>query len=95
MTAYNCAESGHLLGSINPVENTRKCNICDAIVPAMGTFAVATMNGILEKYPVGLFTGCEGGQIRRFLNVQKGDVVLHNWHDGCLYVFRTDKKVEI
>jgi len=51
--------------------------------------------GSLERYPAGLFTGSDGSQIRRFLQVKKGDILLHNWHDGCLYVFRnTTNRVE-
>jgi len=86
---HDCLLNGHILGSINPIAGgTRKCNVCDKVVSADGTFEISSVDGSLERYPVGLFNGCEGGQIRKFLKFQKGDVMLHNWHDGCIYVFR-------
>lgn len=80
----------HLLGPISPTTRRRTCRLCNQTVPAEGTYQVQQLSGSLERYPSGLFSQWEHGQIRRFLNVNKrvGDLLLHNWADNYLYVYR-------
>lgn len=80
----------HVLGAIHPATRQRTCIICRESVPAEGTFEVHRLPGSLERYALALFAQWDGHQIRRFLNVNRraGDLLLHNWSDNYLYVYR-------
>lgn len=81
-------EHNHVLGPIVPGSNRRRCVFCEETFPADGTYEVCEIDGNLERYPGQLFAGRDGHQIRRFLGLSRDDLLLHNWHDSYLYVFR-------
>lgn len=86
---WDCVESGHCLGAINTRKRTRKCVMCDAEIAANHTFNFDIFSiGTLERYPNGLFSGTDGHAIRKFLRLKEDDLMLHNWDDNCLYVYR-------
>lgn len=78
----------HILGPINPNTGKRTCLNCHEQLDSAGTYSVERLEGNLEVYPAGLFAQWQGHHIRKFLNVQKGDIVLHNWNSNNIYVFR-------
>ncbi|MDF1497156.1 MAG: hypothetical protein P1P90_03790 [Patescibacteria group bacterium] len=82
----------HVLGAIVPGTNRRRCLFCEATFPADGTYEVREFNGRLERYPGTLFARRDGHQIRRFLGLSRQDILLHNWHDDGVYVFRMTRR---
>lgn len=64
----------HAFGSINFVNNTRKCLLCKEIVPAESTYTVERIEGSLERYPGQLFAQWEGAKIREYLKLKEGDL---------------------
>jgi len=84
-------EHNHVLGAIVPGTNHRYCLFCEATFPADGTYEIREFDGNLERYPSTLFAQRDGHQIRRFLGLSRRDILLHNWHDNGVYVFRVTR----
>lgn len=78
----------HILGPISPIDGKRLCLFCKEKVSSEGTFNIENIAGTMEVYPAGIFSQWTGDQIRRFLKVRKGDLLLHNWHANNIYLFR-------
>lgn len=80
-------ECEHIFSSIQYSTNTRKCYRCGKRIEGKVEKELIECNTI-ERYSIASFSGWEHAKIRKYLNINERDLLLHNWEDNYVYVVR-------
>jgi len=88
----NC--TNHIPGPLVLNESARRCIICGVRVPGEGTWESICSSGRIELYPGVLFRNWPKDRIRRHLGLEESCVILHNWENNTVYVFRPNAEPE-
>jgi hypothetical protein len=88
----NC--TNHIPGHLVFNESTRRCIVCGEKMIGPATLQTHTSSGRMEEYPGILFKNWPKDRIRRQLGLGENCVILHNWENNTVYVFRANNEPE-
>lgn len=88
----NC--TNHIPGHLVFNETTRRCIVCGEKMIGPATLETFSCNGRMEEYPGILFKSWPKDRIRRQLGLGENAVILHNWENNTVYIFRPDAEPE-